>query len=109
MIRTEKQNASLHVMAREVAQQLNDAGINQREFWKRMKVGFDVPNSEQSIKEVLQTLSGTLNGEPQTHKLNTKEIQYLYDVFSQGMAQSCGIEVRWPESAPPLVEEHDID
>ena len=106
--RTPKQNASLHVMARQVAKQLNDAGFTQRTFWEAMKVGFDIPNSEHSIKEVLQELSGTLNGEEQTHKLNTKELQYLYEVFAHGMATSCGIEVIWPADEPPLIEGHEI-
>ena len=108
MDRTTKQNNALHLMARQVADQLNDAGYSQRTFWEAMKVGFDVPNTEQSIKEVLQALSGTLNGEDRTHKLNTKEVQYLYKVFAHGMATSCGIEVRWPEDEPPMIEGHPV-
>jgi hypothetical protein len=106
--RTSKQNSSLHVMAREVAKQLNEAGYTQRTFWEAMKVGFDVPNSEASIKEVLQALSGSLNGEDRTHKLDTKEVQYLYEVFAHGMAQSCGIEVRWPEDTPEMIKEYEL-
>ena len=109
MIRTVKQNRAMHLWLTKLADGLNDAGYDQKVLLSTFKDGFSVPNTMDSMKYLFQTISGTLNGETHTHKLNTKELNYAYEVFSHGIAEKTGVFVDFPREEPPLLEEHKID
>jgi hypothetical protein len=73
--RTGKQNNSLHVFCRELANELNEKGITQGEFAK----AFEVDNTMESVKEVLKEASFKKYLEKSTAKLSTIELQGIYE------------------------------
>jgi len=106
--RTTLQNRSLHKMFRDTSETMNNCGLTQRGFWEKAKRDFDLPISENYLKEVFQAVCETTCGKDKTSELTTKELQYAFDVFQHGIAQSCGIAVVWPADEIPLCEEHEV-
>lgn len=93
--RTITQNAAMHLYFRQLAEALNDAGLDQR---KMLKQSVEMPWSEHSVKEFLwRPIQQAVISKDSTARLNTKEVSMVYDVLNRHLAQKLGVIVAWPE------------
>ena len=77
--RTLKQNRALHLYFKQLAEELNENGVEFRGFIKA-----DMPWSETMIKEILwKPLQGVYLKERSTTKLTTKGINDIYDILNK--------------------------
>ena len=96
--RTPAQQASIEIYCRKVAKALNDAGIDKREFYKRMKEGIRLPNTQESIKEDFwKFIQDSMLGKKSTKKLSTKEVSLIYEAMNQACADTFGISLPFPD------------
>lgn len=91
--RTLTQNASLHKFCTMVAEALNDAGYDFREF---VKEGYPVPWNEQLAKDYIwRPIQKAMTGKDSTTKPETHEYGQIYEVVNLKLAEY-GIHVPWP-------------
>ena len=93
--RTHAQQNALEVYCRELAQALNDAGLDMLCFpWK---AGAEVPWDQASIKARLwKPLQLAVLGEASTAKLNTKQVNEIYEILDRHIASKTGIHIPFP-------------
>lgn len=93
--RTITQNSAMHLYFRQLAEALNDAGLDQRKMLKR---SVEMPWSEHSVKEFLWwPIQQAVTSKDSTARLNTKEVSMVYDVLNRHLAHKLGVVVAWPE------------
>lgn len=92
--RTDKQNRSLHLYFTQLAEILNDAGLDMR---KTLKPEIEIPWSGKSIKEYLwrPIMKAQLNKESTT-ELTTKEIDEVFDVINRLLGEKFGLHIDFP-------------
>ena len=93
MIRTGKQNNSLHKYIRALAVALDDAGIDMRTTIKMPIKPTEENVKECMVKPVMRALYPEIES---TTKLSTKQMQELYNVLDRATGQKLGIHVPWP-------------
>lgn len=85
MNRTDQQNKALHLFFRELAETLNDAGLDQR---KVLKPGIDIPWTEDAIKEALwRPIQLSYLRKKSTTELTTKDIDRIYDILNRHLSE----------------------
>lgn len=91
--RTLTQNAALHLFCKHVADTLNEAGMDFREF---IKDGYAVPFNEQLVKDhIWRPFQKAITGKDSTTKPQTQEYGIIYDALNVKLAEY-GIHVPWP-------------
>ena len=96
MKRTNKQNASLHVFCRHLAEALNDAGLDMK---KTLKPEIDIPWTEENVKNHLwRPIQEAMEGKESTTELSTVEISEVYLVLNRHLSEKFGITVAWPDA-----------
>ena len=91
--RSQTQNAALHLFCSQLADALNDAGFDFREF---VREGYAVPFNENLVKEYLwRPIQKAITGKDSTTKPERKEYAAIYDVLNLKLAEH-GIFVPWP-------------
>lgn len=94
--RSGRQNDSLHVWFRDVANELNKRGIDYKHFFKK----FDFEFTEHSVKDhIWKPVQKAVVGFDETHKLERQQVSEIYDIINKKMAEDHGIHV-------PFGEEH---
>ena len=89
--RTIQQNKSLHLLFRQLAESLNDAGYEQK-----ITIGtVDTPWNEWSVKALFKKIAKAQFGKYHTSELTTKELQAVYETLNRALAES-GIHVPFP-------------
>lgn len=94
-IRSKKQQASLQIFCRSLADELNDAGITQ----KVLMAYFNIDHSEESIKSIFREIGRIKFGKDSTSKLSTKECTSVFDELNR-ITSALGISVPWPSLDP---------
>jgi len=96
--RTSKQNSAIRVYCRNVADTLNDAGFDMQSFpWKE---GFKLPWSDYTVMEFLwRKIQEAMTGKHSTTKLETQEVNQVYEVLSQKLSEAAGISVPFPSKS----------
>lgn len=94
--RTDKQRAAIEVFCRELAKALNDAGFDQRKVLAAMKEGVEIPNSQESVKELWREIQKALGLPESTAKLETPQVSRVYEVMNRWTAQTFGISMEFP-------------
>lgn len=89
--RTKKQQASLQIFCRNLADQLNEAGISQ----KVLLENFEIDNSEESIKNLFRQIGLQKYKKKSTADLTTKECQLVYEEVNRGTSLK-GVHEPWP-------------
>ena len=93
--RTIKQNSSLHLGLRNLAEKFNDAGLDMR---KVLKPAVEIPWTESSVKEFMfNPISEIMCDGKTSSELNTQEIQAVWDVLIRHTGEKHGITVPWPD------------
>lgn len=91
--RTGKQNNSLWLFCRLLAEELNKHGITFQEFFKE---GYQVPWSKDIVKEnIWNPMQRAVAGETSSADLTTIEVQQIYEHINSKAADA-GIHVPWP-------------
>lgn len=92
--RTESQNKALHLYFTQLAEMLNDAGLDMR---KVLKPSISIPWTSQTIKENLwKPIMKAQTDKSSTTELTTKEITEIYDTINRHLSEKFGISVEWP-------------
>lgn len=92
--RTLKQNAALHLYFTQLAEALNDAGYDMR---KTIKPGLDIPWTPEDIKEhIWRPVQISQTGKKSTAKLETIEIDQIYDIVNRAIAERTGVHIPFP-------------
>ncbi len=98
--RTELQNKALHVYFRLLATALNDAGWDMK---KTLKPGIEIPWTEEMVKTHLwKPVQKVMLEKESTTKLNTKQVNQVYEVIDRHLSDKTGVHVEFPkdESKP---------
>ena len=95
-LRTKKQNNSLHKGLRNLADKLNDAGLDMQKVFAVKRVS--IPWTEDSAREYLfNQISMAMYDGRTSSQLDTKEIQEVWKVLNRHMGENFGITVDWPD------------
>ena len=92
--RTMRQNAALHLYFTQLAQELNDAGLDMR---KTLKPTVDIPWSCETVKEYLwrPVMKAQLNKESTT-EMTTADIDQVFDTITRHLGEKFGITLSFP-------------
>ena len=94
MNRTTRQNNSLHLYLRMLAEALNDAGKDMKYV---LKDDVDIPWNEGMAKEFLwRPLQEVILDKASTTELDTDECDKVFRVLHRHMAEKHGVNVPWP-------------
>ena len=92
--RTDKQNRSLHLLFKLLAEELNENGLDMR---KTLKPGVEIPWSGDSVKEFLwRPIQEAQLNKKSTTELTTKEIDAVFDTITRHIGEKFGIYVPFP-------------
>lgn len=103
--RTESQNKALHLYFTQLAEMLNDAGLDMR---KVLKPSISIPWTPQTIKENLwKPIMEFQLQKSSTTEMTTKDINEVYDTINRHLGEQFGITVEFP-SIESLINESRI-
>jgi hypothetical protein len=92
--RTVKQNNALHLLFRQVAEELNNAGYTRPHPWGKM----EVPYSEVAVKEMFYVpIIDKVYEKQHSSELNTKELSESVDILLDALAENTGIAMQMPQ------------
>lgn len=92
--RTNQQNRALHLWFEHVAEQLNNAGMDMR---KLIRPEVEISWTPYSVKEYLwRPLQETMTGKKSTTKLNTEEIDTIYEMINRVISERAHVHVPFP-------------
>lgn len=92
--RTNKQNNALHLLLRQIAEELNGAGYTRPHPWGKM----EIPYSEVSVKEIfLLPILDKVFGKQHSSDLTTKELSEAVEILLDALAQNTGIVLAMPQ------------
>lgn len=98
--RTPQQRKSLEVWCAKMADALNAAGFDQRKVLE-LFARPEMPNTQESIKDVFRGCGAivypeTMGEKPSTTKLDTVQIQEVFEAVSRQFSTTTGIFIEWP-------------
>ena len=92
--RTESQNKALHLYFTQLAEMLNESGLDMR---KVLRPSISIPWSGETIKEYLwKPVMEFQLQKSSTTEMTTKEIDQVYDTINRHLGETFGIHVEWP-------------
>lgn len=92
--RTDKQNRSLHLLFKLLAEELNENSLDMR---KTLKPGVEIPWTGDSVKEYLwRPIQEAQLNKKSTTELTTKEIDAVFDTITRHIGEKFGIYVPFP-------------
>ena len=96
--RTSLQNNSLHLWLAQVAEILNDAGIDQILFLEKLSGKAEIPNTSISLKQRFwKPILKAMTNKESTTDMNTKEPDVIYKTASRVLSTNFGITPPpWP-------------
>lgn len=92
--RTEAQNKALHLYFTQLAEMLNDAGLDMR---KVLRPSISIPWSGETIKEYLwKPVMEFQLQKSSTTEMTTKDIDEVYDTINRHIGEKFGITLEFP-------------
>jgi len=92
--RTPRQNSSLHLYFRQLAEELNLAGLDMR---KVLKPTIAIPWSEASIKSFLwKPIQEAMFNKKSTTELTTAEVNKVFEVLDRHLLEKFDVNVAFP-------------
>ena len=92
--RSLKQNNALHLLFRQIAEELNNAGFAQKHPWGKM----EIPYSEQAVKEIFyRPILDRVYQKEHSSELTTKELSESVDILLDALAQNTNIVLAMPQ------------
>ena len=98
MKRTLPQNNSLHKYCTDLATELDAAGFEQREVFEQFKASFTIPWTMDAIKNIFKQVAKAMYDVDSTTKLNTVQMQKVYQVVDARISEITSIRCEWPSS-----------
>ena len=96
-IRSGQQRKAIEVYCRELAQALNDKGLDQRAVMAKMKEGVDLPWSQATVKDNLfRPIMTALIKKQSTTELERDEVTRVYDALNRWTSATFGVSVLFP-------------
>jgi len=96
--RTLEQNSALHQYFKMLAKDLNDAGYDVPTTLKTLFTKLGLPWNERLVKEMLwKAIQEDILGKKSTTKLNTTEVNEVYQALSRGLAERLGVSTPFPD------------
>ncbi len=90
-LRTTKQNAALHKLFQELADELNDRGL-----YVGQVIRFDAPWDGPRVKELIwREVQKKVTGKQSTTKLTTREIDQVFEVIHRALSEK-GVDIEFP-------------
>lgn len=103
--RSTLQNASLHLLCQQLADELNAAGLDVR---KTLRQDVEIPWTKDSVKELIwRPIMKAMTGNQSTIKLNRVQPSDIYHVLMRHMSEKHGIYLPWPSVETMNAEEKD--
>ena len=100
--RSIQQNKALHKYCNNLAEALNEAGLDQR---KVLKPGIDIPWTMESVKDNLyKPILKALTGKESTIDMSTTDPSLVYEVLNRHMGEKHGITVEWPSEESRMLK-----
>lgn len=103
--RTLKQNNALHKYFQELADALNEAGVDQAMFIDKLD-GLEVPITKEFIHQIWKLTQEQMGMENSTTKLTTSQVSQVYDTINRFTANEWGLSTPFP-SLEELSEKAD--
>ncbi len=92
--RTLKQNAALHMFLTNLANTLNDAGLDMK---RTLKHEVDIPWTMDMAKEYLwRPMQKIVTGQESTAKAKTIDYPLIYETLNRHLSDKFGVSVQWP-------------
>lgn len=92
--RTLRQNRALHKMFTQIAEQLNDSGLDMR---RTLKEDVDIPWTPETVKEFMwRPVQKAQLGKESTTELTTKDIDDVFETLNRYLGEKHGIVVLFP-------------
>ena len=92
--RTLTQNRALHMFCQNLADTLNDAGLDQK---KVLKQEVDIPWTMEAVKEGLwKPIQEAVTGLKSTTKPETSQYSSIYELLNRHLTMKLGIHEPWP-------------
>lgn len=98
------QNRSVHQYFSLMSEEMNDAGITQKDLTLSFKDGFELPVTPGMIKDIFRAVGFAMFKKKSTSDLDSKEIQKVHQVVDQRFGEVTGVTVPWPSDDPPIYE-----
>lgn len=96
--RTDQQRKAIEVYCRELAEALNDAGLDQRAVMAKMRDGVEIPWSQARIKDVLwRPVQQAMLGKESTTGLSTVEVGQVYEALNRWTGHALGVSILFPD------------
>jgi len=93
--RTLQQNKALHKYLAELAEALNDAGLDMKAV---LKPGVSIPWTMEMAKEhIWKPVQNIMLDKDSTTELSTTDVDAIYQVISRHMAEKFGVSVAFPD------------
>ncbi len=98
MDRTYRQNRTIHLLFRRMAEALNDAGF---EIRHPMKADLEIPYSEESVKELLyKPIITSYFKVNRSSELNTEQLSESMEILVDAVNRNTGVMVNIPSQEP---------
>jgi hypothetical protein len=92
--RTLQQNKALHLYFTQLAEELNDAGLDMR---KTLKPEVDIPWTPENVKNHLwRPIQEAQLGKESTTKLSKKDVDKVYETLNRHLGEKLGVHVPFP-------------
>lgn len=101
--RTLRQNNSIHLLFKILADELNENGLTMQ---KVLKPGVDIYWTPESVKEYLwKPVQEAMLAKKSTTELTTKEIDQVFEVISKHLGEKFGLSLVFPSIKELLLQE----
>lgn len=91
---TDKQRKAVHLLFKQLAEQLNEAGLDMK---KVLKPEVDIPWNEVTVKEYLwRPIQRTQLDKESFTQLNSKEIDQVFLTLARHLGQKTGLVINFP-------------
>lgn len=103
--RTSRQNRSLHLLFKQLADQFNETG---KDVQTVLSKPVSIPWNETLVKELIfRPVMKVITGKKSTAELTTVEIDKCFEILSKHLGETLGLEIEWP-SIETLIEMEKI-
>lgn len=103
--RTSKQNNALHKFLQDLADTLNEAGLDMKTV---LKPEVDIPWSQNSAKEFLwRPIQQVMTGKDSTTEPTTKDYLAIQETLIRHLSSKFGVSVDWPSIETQMRQSYD--
>lgn len=101
-VRTDQQRKAIEVFSRIAAKALNDAGLDKREVFAKMKEGAEIPWDQEGFKnDIWRQFQIAMLNKESTTELEPKEVSAVYEVINRFLGERFGLHVPFPSRFGP--------